>query len=220
MNYEQQGDVAILHFDDGKANVVGHDLVNAMHEGLDRAERDARAVIVHGRPGRFSAGFDLDELKKGPQQTVELVTAGAKMLLRMLSHPQPLLGACTGHAIAAGAFMLLSCDTRIGTAGDFKLGLNETAIGMALPVFGLELAAARLSKRHLSAATIQARLFNPEEAVDAGFLDRVVSAEDLLQQSIETAAQLAQLPTETYAANKLLIRESSIARIRQSLEQG
>jgi enoyl-CoA hydratase len=220
MNYEQQGDVAILHFDDGKANVVGHDLVAGMHEGLDRAEREARAVVVHGRPGRFSAGFDLDELKKGPEEARKLVVAGGKMLLRMFSHPQPVVGACTGHAIAAGAFMLLSCDTRFGAAGDFKLGLNETAIGMVLPVFGLELAAARLSRRHLSAATIQARMYNPEAAVDAGFLDRVVNAGELLQQSIEAAAQLAVLPTETYGSNKRAIRESSIERIRQSLEQG
>ena len=219
MNYEQHGDVAVLHFDDGKANVVGHDLIATMHQGLDRAAKDAKAVVILGRPGRFSAGFDLDELKKGQQESLALVTAGAHMLLRMFSHPQPLIGACTGHAIAAGAFMLLSCDTRIGTAGDFKLGLNETAIGMVLPVFGLELAAARLSRRHLTAATIQARLFNPEEAMDAGFLDEVVSGDQLQQRSIEVAAQLAKFPAEAYAGNKLAIRESSIERIRQSLEQ-
>ena len=218
MNYEQQGDVAILHFDDGRANVVGHDLITAMHQGLDRAEQEAGAIVILGRPGRFSAGFDLDELKKGPEAGTALVTAGAKMLLRLFSHPQPLIGACTGHAIAAGAFMLLSCDTRLGTAGDFKLGLNETAIGMVLPVFGLELAAARLSKRHLTAAAIQARLFNPEQAVDAGFLDLVVSEDELVQRSVEAAAQLAQYPAEAYAGNKLAIRASSIERIRQSLE--
>ena len=144
--------------------------------------------------------------------------AGAHMLLRMFSHPQPLLGACTGHAIAAGAFMLLSCDTRIGCSGDFKLGMNETAIGMTLPVFGLELANARLSRRHLNAAVIQARLFNPDQAVDAGFLDRVVAEEDLKQQSIETAAQLAEYPAEAYAGNKLAIRKDYIARISDSLK--
>lgn len=217
MIYELQGDIAILHFDDGKANVVGYDLITAMNQGLDRAEKEARAVVIEGRPGRFSAGFDLDELKKGAQESVDLVSAGGKMLLRMFSHPQPLVGACTGHAIAAGAFMLLSCDTRIGTAGDFKIGLNETAIGMVLPVFGLELAAARLSRRHLTSAAIQATLFSPETARDAGFLDEVVTGEELLPRSIEVATQLAQYPTQSYAGNKLAIREASIERIRQSL---
>ncbi len=220
MNYEQHGDVAVLHFDDGKANVVGHDFIAGMHQGLDQAEKDARAVVILGRPGRFSAGFDREEIKKGQEATRELVTAGARMMLRLFSHPQPLLGACTGHAIAAGAFMLLSCDTRLGPAGDFKLGLNETAIGMVIPVFGLELARARLSRRHLTAATIQARMFNPEEAVDAGFLDRVVSADELQECTIEAAAQLAQYPTESYAGNKLALRESALERMRRALEQG
>ena len=220
MNYEQHGDVAVLHFDDGKANVVGHDFIAGMHRGLDQAEKDARAVVILGRPGRFSAGFDLEEIKKGQEAARELVTAGARMMLRLFSHPQPLLGACTGHAIAAGAFMLLSCDTRLGTAGDFKLGLNETAIGMVIPVFGLELARARLSRRHLTAATIQARMFNPEEAVDAGFLNQVVSADELQERTIEAAAQLAQYPTESYAGNKLALRESALERMRRALEQG
>jgi enoyl-CoA hydratase len=218
MIYEQGGDVAILHFDDGKANVVGHDLIASMNEGLDRAEKDAKAVVIVGRAGRFSAGFDLEEFKKGPEAGTALVSSGAKMLLRMFTHPQPLVGACSGHAIAAGAFMLLSCDTRIGTAGDFKIGLNETAIGMTLPVFGLELATARLSRRHLTAATIQARLFDPEAAVDAGFLDQVVDAENLLERSVEVATQLAQYPQKAYAANKLAVREASITRIQESLE--
>ena len=211
MNYEQHGDVAVLHFDDGKANAVGHDFIQAMNEGLDRAEREAKALVVLGRPGLFSGGFDLSELKKGPEASKALVMEGARLFLRMFSHPQPLIGACTGHAIAAGAFMLLCCDTRIGIAGDFKLGLNETAIGMILPVFGLELAAARLSKRHLNSAVIQAKLFNPEEAVDAGFLDLVVAEEELKQHSIDAAAQLAQYPAEAYAGNKLAAAASKIS---------
>ena len=217
MNYEQSGDVALLHFDDGKANAVGHDFINAMHEGLDRSERDAKAVLIMGREGKFSAGFDLEEFKKGQDASIALVAAGARMLLRLFSHPQPLVAACTGHAIAAGAFMLLCCDTRIGIDGDFKIGLNETAIGMTLPEFGLELATARLSKRHLQAATIQARLFNPQQAVDVGFLDEIVNPEMLKAHCLAIADVLAQLPGETYGANKLAIRRPYIDRMQQTL---
>jgi enoyl-CoA hydratase len=217
MNYEQKGDVALLHFDDGKANVVGNDFVNSMNEGLDRAERDAKAVLIMGREGKFSAGFDLEELKKGPEAATALVTAGGRMLLRLFTHPQPVVAACTGHAIAAGAFTLLSCDTRIGIDGEFKIGLNETAIGMTLPEFGLELATARLSKRHLQTATVQARLFNPEQAVEVGFLDEVIDADMIQHHSLAIAGVLAQLPGENYAANKLAIRRPYIERIRASL---
>ncbi len=217
MNYEQNGDVALLHFDDGKANAVSHDLVAAMNEGLDQAEKDAKAVIVHGRAGRFSGGFDLKEISKGPEAAQALLNKGAHMMLRMFSHPQPLIAACTGHAIAAGAFMLLACDSRVGTSGEFLIGLNETAIGMSFPVFGHELATNRLSKRHLTSALIQSQLYSPEEAVDAGFLDLVVGEDELIQSSLDLAKKLAELPGEAYAKNKLDSRKLPIDKIRQSL---
>ncbi len=217
MNYEQYDDVALLHFDDGKVNVVGHDFIAAMNRGLDRAEQDAKAVVITGRPGRFSAGFDLAEFKKGPETAEALVVAGAHMLLRMFSHPQPIVAACTGHAIAAGAAMLLASDTRLGVPGDFKIGLNETAIGMNLPVFLLELASARLSREYLTASVVQGQLFPPEQAREAGFLDQVVQEQDLLQSSLDRAAQLALLPAGPYATNKRAIRARYISSIQESL---
>ena len=217
MNYEQHGDVALIHLDDGKVNALGHDMIDAINRGLDRAEKEARAAIIMGRQGKFSAGFDLSEFKKGPEATRSLLGKGAQLFFRLFTHPQPLIGACSGHAIAGGAFMLLGCDTRLGAAGDFKIGLNETAIGMTLPVFGIELANARLSKRHLTAAMVQSQMYSPELAVDAGFLDQVVAAEDLKEKSLELAAQLAKLPNDAYVGNKLASREAAIARIKASL---
>lgn len=219
MNYETHGEVALLHFDDGKVNAVGHTFIDSINDGLDQAENEAKSVVILGMDGKFSAGFDLSEFKKGPEASKALLDRGAKMLLRLFSHPQPIVAGCTGHAIAAGAFILLACDTRIGLQGDFKIGLNETAIGMALPIFGLELAAARLSKRHLTSSVLQSRLYNPYEAVDAGFLDSTVPAgQDLKQSCIDLATDLAQLPGDAYAANKLGAREFSIERIRKSLD--
>lgn len=218
IEYSQQGDVALLVMDDGKANAISHGLVDALNEALDRAVKDTKGVVVAGRPGMFSGGFDLKELQKGPEAAMALVNKGAHMLLRIFSHPQPVVVACSGHAIAAGAFMLLAADTRVGCEGEFKIGLNETAIGMTLPVFGLELARSRLSKRYQTAAVIQARLFDPKGARDAGFLDEVVPAESLVDRALQRADALAQLPGDAYAATKLAIREPSIAAIRASLE--
>ncbi len=217
MELEIRDNVAILRFDDGKANAVGHDFIDGMNEGLDKAEADAKAAVIVGRPGRFSGGFDLSEFQKGPDEAQALLRRGTEMFMRLYGHPQPLVAACTGHAIAAGAFLLLSSDTRIGTEGDFKIGLNETAIGMTLPVFGHELAANRLSKRHFTAAFIQANLYGPNEAVDAGFLDQVVAAEQLEETAIGIAAQLAELPGDAYAANKRDSRAVSLERIKASL---
>ena len=179
LNYRLQDKVAVIGLDDGKANAVGHDFVDAMSEGLDKAEREAGAVVITGRDGVFSAGFDLKELAKGEQQRTDLVNRGAAMLLRLFSLPQPVVVASAGHAIAAGALVLLAADTRLGAAGDFKYGLNETAIGMSLPPFGMEMAKCRLSKRHQTQAIIQAQLYDPDAAQQVGYLDQVVAADAL-----------------------------------------
>jgi len=212
-----QDKVAVIGLDDGKANAVSHGFVDAMTEGLDRAEKEAAAVVITGRDGVFSAGFDLKELAKGARESTELVNRGAAMLLRLFSFPQPVVVASAGHAIAAGALVLLAADTRIGAAGDFRYGLNETAIGMSLPPFGMEMAKCRLSKRHQTQAIIQARLYYPDTAQQVGYLDQVVEAGALENQALEQAAALAELPASAYAATKLDVRRDYIDRITASL---
>ena len=217
MEIKIEKDIAILTFDDGKANAVGHDFIDGMFEGLDTAESGAKAVVIMGKEGLFSAGFDLKEIQKGQKEAAALVNRGAHMLFRLFGFPQPVIAGCTGHAVAMGAFTLLACDTRIGTLGDFKLGLNETAIGMTLPVFGHQLAQNRLSKRHLTSAVIQSQMFSPEEAIDAGFLDSVKEPEDIKIACLEAAQQLMVLPTETYGQMKRDTRQAELAAIEKSL---
>jgi len=217
MDLRIDNDIAILTFDDGKANAVSHDFIDGMTAGLDSAEEEAKAVVIMGKPGMFSAGFDLKEIQKGQAEAVALVNRGAEMLYRLFGFPQPVIAGCSGHAVAAGAFTLLACDTRIGVAGDFKLGLNETAIGMTLPVFGHQLAQNRLSKRHLTAAVIQSQMYSPDEAVDAGFLDSVVNADELETACVAAAEQLMALPTATYGQMKRDTRQIPLAAIKDSL---
>mgnify|MGYP002880892152 CR=1 FL=1 len=217
MKIKIERNIAVLTFDDGKANAVGHDFIDGMTDGLDKAESDASAVVIMGKEGLFSAGFDLKEIQKGQKEAAALVNRGANMLFRLFGFPQPVIAGCTGHAVAMGAFTLLACDTRIGTLGDFKLGLNETAIGMTLPVFGHQLAQNRLSKRHLTSAVIQSQMFSPEEAIDAGFLDSVKEPEDIKIACLEAAQQLMVLPTETYGQMKRDTRQAELAAIEKSL---
>jgi enoyl-CoA hydratase len=217
MNYEQRDSVAVVHLDDGKANAVSYELMNFVNDSLDRAAEEAGAVVLHGREGVLSAGFDLKEMAKGADAAAALVAKGAEFFLRLFSLPQPLLIACTGHAIAAGGFMLLSADNRIGAAGDFKIGLNETAIGMTIPVFGRELAKARLATQHATKAYIQANLYDPDAAVAAGFLDKVLPPDQVLEGAISEAVLLAELPVANYAGNKREIRGPYIATIEASI---
>ena len=218
VHYEQTGAVAVLRLDDGKANAVSHELIADITAALERASDEASAVVIAGRPGRFSAGFDLAAMTASADAARALVTAGCELLLRLYVHPQPVVAACTGHALAAGALLLLTADRRIGAAGDFKVGLNEVAIGLRLPVFGVELARERLSKRHFTAATVLGRVYAPQEAADAGYLDLVVEPERVLAVALAEAEALAQLPRGALSQTKLLARGALVEHVRATLE--
>jgi len=217
MDFQLSESVAILRFDDGKANAVSHVFLDDINIGLDRAQQEARAVVLRGRQGIFSAGFDLAEFKKGPEATVALARRGLELLVRLYSLPLPLVAACSGHGIAMGAFILLACDTRIGIRGDFRISMPETAIGMDLPPPIMALTASRLSKRHLTRAAIQAEVYSPEAAIDAGFLDEVVAAEELDARALAVATRLGKLPQKYYARNKLATRAEALAAMRDFL---
>ena len=215
---EHDGGVALLAMDDGKVNAVGLPLIAALNEALDRAEADGRAVVLVGRPGKFSAGFDMKTMTGGLDGARELLVAGANLLMRLYGFPRPVVMGCTGHALAAGALLLLSADTRIGAAGPYKIGLNEVSIGLRLPWFGMELARDRISRRHLTAAVVQASITDPERATDVGFLDRVVPDEQVQAEALAAATALAALPAKAYAGTKLRLRERTIAYVRETLD--
>lgn len=219
IGYRLEGTVAALLFDDGKANAISHLAIDGLNAALDRAEQEAGAVLLVGRPGRFSAGFDLSTMKAGPDAVQSLVSGGAELLLRLYEAPLPIVMACSGHALAMGAVLLLGADYRVGTAGDFKIGLNEVSIRMTLPRFAVEIARDRLSKRHLQRAVIQAEIYGPEGAVDAGYLDRIVPAEHLAAEAMAEAERFAALPRRAFSETKERVRSASAERIRRSLAE-
>ena len=209
--------VAVVRMDDGKANAVGFDLIDALHAALDRATDEATAVAILGREGRFSAGFDLSVMTGGGDVR-KLVQGGGELLMRIYGHPQPVVAGVSGHALAAGALLALSCDTRIGAAGSFKIGLNETAIGMALPEFAIELARERLSKRWFTRCVLQAEIVDPDGAVEAGYLDRVVDAADVESTVVDEARRLGQLSAGAYRTTKRKSRAAVIERVLAGLD--
>ena len=210
--YGREGDVAVVTLDDGKANVISTAVIDALHGHLDRLESEgARALVLVGRPGRFSAGFDLSEMTAGVESMRALVVHGARWLMRLYGLGVPTVAACTGHALAAGALTLLSCDVRVGADVPAKIGLNEVAIGMALPKFAVELARERVPHHELGAATLGARIYDPAGAVAAGYLDRVVPETELLGTALAEAERLAGLRTGAYALTKLNLRQAMIA---------
>lgn len=192
---ERRGQVAVLHIDDGKANAFTFELISSIRAAVAEAEADDSigAVVIHGREGRFSGGFDLEVMFGGDlQQIVNLVADGGDMVRHLWGSRVPVVAACTGSAVAAGALTLLGCDVRVGADVPCKIGLNEVAIKMVLPDWALTITLDRLSKRHVHRATANARLTGAHEAVDVGFLDEVVPADRVLDRAVEIATELAE----------------------------
>jgi enoyl-CoA hydratase len=221
VRYSLEDDVSVLRLDDGKANAFSHAVLDSLREAMDCAEKDAaKGMALIGRPGRFSAGFDLSVMSKGVEEVVALVGKGAQMAIRLFEWPAPVVLGVTGHAVAMGAVTLLAADERIGAEGAFKIGLNEVGIGMTLPEFALAFAEERISRRHLHRATVLAELYSPETAVDAGYLDRVVPADEVEAQAIARARELgAALDAKAYQRTKLALRGPTLERLRRASEQ-
>jgi enoyl-CoA hydratase len=193
VTYELVDNVAAITFDDGKANVFGHDALLALGEALDRANDDgAGAVMIAGRPGRFSAGFDLATMTSSTEAMRALVCAGGRFISRLLVEPVPVVAGCTGHALAAGALVLLACDHRVGAEGDWKIGLNEVAIGMPLPNWAVELARYRMPPSQFDRVVL-GEVGGPDQARASGFLDVVVEPDRLLDEAMGAATRFAKL---------------------------
>jgi enoyl-CoA hydratase len=219
VQYALADDVATITFDDGKANALSRSAIDALHGALDRAEREAKAVVLAGRPGRFSAGFDLSVMQGGVDDVRALVRAGAELSLRVYTFPRPVVLACTGHALAAGAILLMSADVRIGAQGSFKIGLNEVAIGMPVPHFAVELARDRLSKRHVTDSVLLASIVDPTQALDVGYLDAVVDADAVVSAAQSRAAELAStLSIPAFEVTRRTLRAEVAAAIRERLD--
>ena len=211
-------DIATIRIDDGKANALGHGVIDAVNEALDRAETDARVVCIVGRPGKFSAGFDLKVMTSGPEAAKALLAKGAELALRTYEFPHPVVFGVTGHALAMGAIWLLAADLRIGVEGPAKIGMNEVAIGMPVPRFAVELGRDRLSPRHFPHAVGLARIYDPDGAVEAGYLDRVITTPAFEASLHHEAAALATLHDGAFRATRRTQRSAVADLLRAGLE--
>ncbi|MBA3462121.1 MAG: crotonase/enoyl-CoA hydratase family protein [Deltaproteobacteria bacterium] len=214
LSYTLDQKVAVIRMDDGKANALSVEMIDGLLAALTRAEEEASAVVLTGRADRFCAGFDLRVMMSGPEQAKALLGRGSELLLRLFGATLPLVIAASGHALAGGALVVLTGDTRIGAQGAFKIGLNEVAIGLPVPVLAMEFARARLTPTELTRATLMAQIYTPETAVTAGYLDSIVPADQLLDRAKEEATRLAGLARSAFKATKLRLRGGVIADIK------
>ena len=216
VSYQLEGPIATLVMDDGKRNVISPQMLQELNAALDRAEKDKAVVVLTGREDVFCAGFDLNILRSGVLDAFRMLIGGFQLSARLLAFPRPVVIACNGHAIAMGAFILLSGDYRIAPAEDFRIVTNEVAIGLTMPAAGIELCRQRLAPAHFVRAAILAEDYTPATAVDAGFLDRTVPG-DLMPEAIAVATRLAKLDPEAHFRTKRKARRRLLRKLRKAI---
>ena len=212
--------ISIITLDDGKANVFSPAMIEDINECLDKVPTEKGALIITGREGILSGGFDLKIISSGDMKAIHQMTlSGFRLLSRILSFPRPVIGVCTGHAIALGTFLLCCCDFRIGAKGDFMIGANEMRTNMVIPIPILELIRFRVSQRHKYRAILGAEMYSIETAVDAGLMDQTVEQEKLMEEALHKAGDLATMGHPSYSLTKELFINDVALKINNALDE-
>jgi enoyl-CoA hydratase len=218
LKYDLKDGIATITLDDGKVNALSIDMLTEIDAALTQAQKDGAVVVLTGRDGIFSGGFDLKVLSARGPDAFKMLRMGFELAARILAFPAPVVIACSGHALAMGVFLLLAGDYRLGAAGAHKIGANEVAIGMIMPFFAIEICRQRLVPAHFQRAVLNAEIYSPDDAVGAGFLDRVVPASELQSAARSVAEGLAKLDKKVHAATKLRLRDSALKAIARAIE--
>lgn len=217
VQFRLEGKVAVIRLDDGKRNALPPEVLKAIYEALDEAEKAGATVIITGRESVFSAGFDLNVMKRGGANALKMLRLGYALTARVLSYPYPVIAACNGHSFAMGVFLMLSADYVIGTYGDYKIAANEVAIGMTMPRVAAAMLKHRLRPSAYQRAVTVAHHFDVESAYHAGFFDELVHDNELMLRAKALAEQFEDLDRWAHRRSKRRIRSALVRRIRWSI---
>jgi enoyl-CoA hydratase len=220
VTYRCEAGVAHITMDDGKVNAMSPEMLRDLDAALDRAQLDKATVVLRSaRQGIFSAGFDLKIFASNdPARSLDMVRAGGELALRLMAFPHPTIGVMEGHAFPMGTFLLLACDVRIGALGKSRMGLNEVTIGISPPRFAIELARSRVHPAWLSRTVTLGEMFEPEDAVTAGFLDRAVPPAEIDRELTKVLSALKGVNVAMHAAAKRDLRKEAVAAMRETID--
>ncbi len=220
VGYAHADGIATITMDDGEANAQSPAMLDALAAAFDQADKDGAVVVLRGRPGRFSAGYDLKVFQSGDGDAItRMLRGGGGLVHRMLTFPRPILAACTGHAIAQGAFLLMAADTRIAIDGEFTFGMNEVALGLAVPHYAVATCRHRMHPAAFDHALGTGAMVGPQEALAWGLLDEVVAADTFEARVAQEAGRLTELVAEAVVETRRRVRGDVPDTIRRAIDE-
>ncbi len=202
------GTVRELRLNRPPVNALNMELIAALRKAVEAAPQEGvRALILSGAPGRFSAGLDVPLLLGLDRAAIAALWREFYALLKTLaSSPIPIAAAITGHAPAGGTVLPLFCDWRVGTQGDFKLGLSEVQVGIVLPPMILAALRRQVGPRQAERLAVTGALISPQEGLDVGLVDALVGAEHVVSRALEWCQSVLALPAEAMTVTRRYAR--------------
>ena len=221
IGYEIDQGIAQITMDDGKANAMDFAFFEEMGEALDRAEGDgAKTLIITGRPGYFSAGLDIKLMPTlSPAELNRLAETFARTLLRVFSIPLPTVAVCSGHAVAGGAMLALSCDLRFAVDGPYRIQMNEMLVGIPFPSWMLLIGRSSMPVQWFVEAFLHAGAYSPAEAVERGMFHGLTKeGEDPIARARAEGEKLKALNLTAYGTSKKRLRDADVNHVLELLK--
>ncbi len=212
----EHGAVHELRLDRSPANALSPELIAELGSAVQSApEAGARALVLSGADGMFSAGLDVPVFLTLDRDAVGRAWRGFFDLMATLAgSPVPIAAALTGHATAGGCVLALCCDWRILATGSFKIGLNEVQVGVRIPLPILAAAEHVVGRRQAERMCTTAVLLDGEEALRIGLVDELRRPDDVVPRALAWAEGQLALPPNTLRRTRLLTRRE----VMRSLE--
>ena len=216
----QDNDISIIKLDDGKANAFSYDMLTQVNELLAKVPRDSGALVITGRDGLFSGGFDLKTLAAGDMEKItKMVHLGYRLLLELYSFDRPIIAAVSGHSIALGLFVTCSADYRIAIDGKYICQANEVRNNMDIPTQIMEILKARVNKNYFYPVVFHSDAYSVQDSIEVGFIDEVVPQTEFMDRVMEKAKELATLPHPFYANTKKSAQDDVRLKISDAIEK-
>ena len=216
----KENDISIIKLDDGKANAFSYDMLSQVNDLLKKVPRDSGALVITGREGLFSGGFDLKTLATGDMEKItKMVQLGYRLLLELFSFDRPIVAAVSGHSIALGLFVTCSADYRIAIDGKYVCQANEVRNNMDIPTQIMEIIRARVNKKYFYSAVYHSDAYSVQDSIEVGYIDEVVSEDQFMKRVMEKAKELATLPHPFYANTKKTAQDDVIQKIADAIDK-
>ena len=216
----KENDISIIKLDDGKANAFSYDMLSQVNDLLKKVPRDSGALVITGREGLFSGGFDLKTLATGDMEKItKMVQLGYRLLLELFSFDRPIVAAVSGHSIALGLFVTCSADYRIAIDGKYVCQANEVRNNMDIPTQIMEIIRARVNKKYFYSAVYHSDAYSVQDSIEVGYIDEVVSEDQFMKRVMEKAKELATLPHPFYANTKKTAQDDVRQKIADAIDK-